>query len=357
MKYWLARNKVMIFLLMILVILFNGCNKTYSIKSNSSVDAANKNSAADGSGTSSDLSKEMDEFYQAWNQEQIKLSDNAFVNYYYLIRDKSDTLLIYLEGSGDQSVMGVKEGGIWIRGGNPYSFAKKRFPDYDFLTMDNVNVTMGGDHFMDPAVTNEYTFDNRVKSAVTVIDTFLNNSKKNYKDVIIFGISQGGQILPRVYLSLQRKNDITKLIALGSGGLSQYEDFMILKDSDLPMEPGFKEGYAAIEEAYPDIQKHPDSVERQYFGYSYKMWHGFLNYKPLDDYMNIDIPILLLHGAKDFNSSVESARAVETEFKAAGKINLKYIEYPDMGHGPESKEQSEQLFGDINNWLEENNTN
>jgi pimeloyl-ACP methyl ester carboxylesterase len=366
------KSQLIILLLIVLLVALAGCKKTDTTEQsnrtasldggNTATDKAPENSGSEApqntadqnneAATSPDKSKEMDEFYQAWNQEQMKLDDNNFVNYYSLIREGSDTLLIYLEGSGCQSVMGVKGGGKWIRGGNPYSFAKKHFPDYDFLTLDNVNVKMGGDHFDNSTVINNYTFDNRVNSSVSVIDTFLSNSKKKYIKIILFGISQGGHILPRVYSHLKNKDTITRLIALGSGGLSQYEEFMILKDSELPMEPGYKEEYAAIEEAYPDILQNPDSVERQYFGYPYKMWYGFLKYHPMEDYININIPILLLHGAEDTNSPVETARVVVSEFQKAGKTNLKYIEYATMGHGPESKEQSDQLFNDIKSWLQ-----
>lgn len=371
MKNKRFKNIRIILLLIVLLVTLVGCINTDTIESNYTTSPDNSNTATDhaqetssseapqstadqsnGAEASPDKNKEMDEFYQAWNQEQIKLGDNNFVNYYSLVREDSDTLMIYLEGSGCQSVMGVKEGGKWIRGGNPYSFAKKHFPNYDFLTLDNVNITMGGDHFNDPAVINNYTFDNRVSSSVSVIDTFLDNSNKDYKEIIIFGISQGGHILPRVYSQLKNKDAVTRLIALGSGGLSQYEEFMILKDSKLPMEPGFKEGYAAIEEVYPDIIQNPDSVEMQYFGFPYKMWYGFLKYNPMEDYRTINIPFLLLHGAEDTSSPVETARAVESEFQTAGKANLKYIEYPTMGHGPESKEQSDQLFNDIKSWLQ-----
>lgn len=366
------KNKLMILLLIVLFVMLTGCKKTDAVElsnnmasvesSDSATDKPSENSSSEsaqntadqnsGASMSPEKSKEIDEFYQAWNQEQIKLDEDNFVNYYSLIRDGSDTLLVYLEGSSCQSVLGLKDGDNWIMGGNPYSFAKNHFPDYDFLTLDNVNVKMGGDHYDDPAVINNYTFDNRVNSSVAVIDTFLSNSNKEYKDIIIFGISQGGHILPRVYSQLKHKNAVTRLIAMGSGGLTQYEEFMILKDSTLPMEPGFKEGYAAIEEAYPDILQNPDSVERQYFGYPYKMWYGFLKYNPMEDYLNINIPILLLHGAEDTNSPVETARAVESEFQKAGKSNLKYIEYATMSHGPESKEQSDQLFNDIRSWLQ-----
>lgn len=303
------------------------------------------------SGISPEESKEVDEFYQLWNQEQINLNDSDFLNYYSLIRENADTLMIYLDGSGYDSVMGVKDGDNWIRFGMPCSLATY-FSNYDFLTMEKINVKMGGDHFTDPAVINNYTFDNRVSSAVSVIDSFLSNTDKDYKEIILFGISQGGRILPRVYSQLSNKDEITRLITLGSGGLSQYEDFMILKDSNLPMESGYKKGYAQIEEVYPDILENPDSVEKKYFGHAYKMWYGFLSYNPMGDFVNINIPVLVLHGSKDTNDPVESARALESEFQKKGKTNLTYMEYADMRHCPESKEQVDQLLSDMESWLQ-----
>lgn len=303
---------------------------------------------------SPELSKKIEEYYKNWDQGQIKLTDNNFVNYYSLTREKTDgkkanSLLIYLDGTGYQSVMGVKSGNDWLQPGNPYGFAKNRFSDFDFLAIDKVNVKMGGDHNSDPAVINNYSFDSRVKSSVSAIDNFLKD--KNYKEIFLLGISEGGQILPRVYTQLQHKDKITKLVVLFSGGLSQYEQFKILGKSNLPMQPGYKEMYSQVEDAYKDIIKNPESTEKQYGGHSYKRMYGFLMYNPMDDYININIPILMVHGAEDTNSPVESARAVEAEFKKLGKNNLKYIEYSDMAHGPENIEQGNQVFESVNNWL------
>lgn len=304
-----------------------------------------------------DMSKKVDDFYSDWNQGQIILDKNNFVNYYSLIRNNSDTLMIYLDGSGYQSVMGVKEGDEWVMIGNPYGLAKNHFPRYDFLAFEKVNVKMGEDPFSETEIINNYTLESRVNSAVVVINNFLENSNKEYKNIIIFGISQGGQIMPKIYNMLKHKDDITALIALGAGGLSQYEEFKVLQDSDLDMPPGYKEGYLQIEEAYRDIQNNPESVEKEYFGFNYNTWYGFMNYHPIEDYKKISIPILLLHGSLDSNSPVESSRSVKEVFDKLEKTNLTFIEYQDMSHGPESKEQSDRLFQDISNWLQSILTN
>ncbi len=77
-----------------------------------------------------------------------------------------------------------------------------------------------------------------------------------------------------------------------------------------------------------------------------------MNYNPMDDFININIPVLVLHGSKDTNDPVESARALEFEFQNTGKTNLTYMEYADMRHCPESKEQVDQLLSDIGSWLQ-----
>jgi len=360
-RYGHIMRKIAYVLLFIIVISLSGCNSPDTQQQIDPTNSGNpqntsvspspqcNTSQQSSQALSAEISEKIEAFYKEWTQKQLKLNENDSVNYYALTREGSQTLLIYLDGSGYQSVMGVKSGNDWISAGNAYSLAKKQFPEYDFLTMDKVNITMSSDHSTDSSVISNYTFENRVNGSVAAIDDYLRD--RNYEEVIIFGISEGGYILPSVYSKLEQKDKITKLIVLGEGGLSQYEEFKLLKDSDLSMQPGYKEAYTQIEDAYTDICSNPDSIEKQYLGYPYKRWYGFFKYNPMDDYINIDIPILLLHGALDTNSPVEASRAVDEEFEASGKANLKYIEYADMGHNAESKEQNDRIFYDITNWL------
>jgi hypothetical protein len=44
-----------------------------------------------------------------------------------------------------------------------------------------------------------------------------------------------------------------------------------------------------------DIDLYPNSIG-EIFGMTYRWYNSILNYKPLDDYKKIDIPVLFMHG-------------------------------------------------------------
>lgn len=298
-------------------------------------------------------SKYIDEYYQTWEQKRIIIKENEFVNYYILSREKTtgkkaNTLLIYLDGSGYQSVMGVKRDGLWVQRGPAFVFAQS-YTEFDILVPEKVNILMGGDHRHDPTVLKCYSLNDRVNSVITVLDSFLKDH--DYQEIFIYGVSEGGFILPKVYTGMNEKTKITKLIIWGAGGLSQYEEFKYLKSANLLMPKSYRLGYEKIDEAFREIEKDPDSVNKKYFGHTFKRWYGFLTYQPIHDLIKINIPILLIHGAKDFNSTVETSRIVDRRFKELGKTNLLYLEYPEMGHGPSTREQSIEIFEEIMKWL------
>jgi pimeloyl-ACP methyl ester carboxylesterase len=299
-------------------------------------------------------SREIAAHYQEWQFSSLEFDEGQVVNYGLLQRSQSTegaTLLVFLDGSGYRSAFGLKEKERWVYPGTPYSFAKRVFPNYDFLVPEKINITIGGDHSNDPRVLDIYTLQNRVQATARVIDVIL--SHHNYAQVYMLGISEGGYILPAVYHASSYKTAMTKLVVWGAGGLSQEEEFRLLAESDLPMPQGLKRMYVQVDEVCDAIYANPTSTTLSYFGHSYQRWASFFAYTPLDDLVLIDIPILLLHGAKDINSPVETARVAAVEFEKRKKSNLTYYEYADMGHGPSTPEQRDTFIGNLQEWLDD----
>lgn len=145
--------------------------------------------------------------------------------------------------------------------------------------------------------------------------------------VILVGGSEGGDIAAALARKCPR---ITHLILIGSGGgISQKEEFEIL----VAQNPGFL-GCANVQQLdsiFHIIRNAPDSLAI-WAGHPYKRWNSYLENPPLPDLMQLDIPVLLLHGDADPSVPVASARAVRDAFKKAGKNNLTYIEYADVDH-------------------------
>lgn len=276
-----------------------------------------------------------DEPYPNLAVHTLNFKDN-FVNYYILHNQKNpeakgESLIIYLTGSGMDCALGIKQDGQWQDDGLFIKAVNKHFSSqWDILVPEKINITVGNDHSTDAKVINHYSLEERVSSAVFVIDSFLREN--DYKNVYLVGVSEGASILPKVYNGLVYKDKIAKLVSLGGGGLSQYEEFKILQASKLSMPEGYRMGLAKVDAVMTEIKQKRYVDDNWYLGNSYKRWAGFLPYRPLDDYIQIEIPILLVHGEKDISAPVESSQIVVNEFKRLGKTNLTYFEYKNGDH-------------------------
>lgn len=266
---------------------------------------------------------------------KINLNDN-FINYYVLHKQNhqdtsSKGLIIYLTGSGMDCALGLQQEGVWqdeelfIKSLNKYLS-----PSFDILVPEKMNIELGKDQSNDPKVFEHYTLEERVSAAVLVIDTFLESHE--YDHVYLMGASEGAQILPSVYNNLKAKNKIAKLVVLGSGGLSQYDEFKVLQKSPLPMPEPYRELLMEADNVMEAIRSKQVVQDKWYAGYPYKRWAGFFPYCPLDDFVKIDIPIFLIQGTKDTSAPIESSRIFAAEFKRLGKNNLTYIEYKNGDH-------------------------
>lgn len=274
---------------------------------------------------------------------------NDFINYYVFKEGnvKKEDLIIFVGGSGYGSVLGLKENGIWKETTLAYELQNLLLSIFDILVPEKKNVKMGKNHREEKKIVENYTLEQRVSTAALVIDKYLQQNE--YEHIILVGFSEGGYILPKLYLNLKNKKEISGLVPLACGGLSQYESFKILKDKNYPYSEGFRKDLNRIEEVEKDIKKHPDSINRKYLGLPYKRWSSFMFYRPLDDLVKIDIPILMIHGTEDMMSPVESSRRVKTEFEKLRKENLSYIEYKDKDHGFNGEFRI--IIEDIKNWF------
>ncbi len=294
-----------------------------------------------------DWNKQLTDYYNQWEFDNLEILDGQCVSY-GLLKKQSDTLIVYLDGSRLCSVFGQNENGAWIQPGNAY-LGDSLFHEYDFLTMDKINVKMGQDHTDDPAVMRYDTFENRVQSVTQIINAVLNENE--YQRVFMYGVSEGALILPQVYSLIDSDTAISGIIVQGVGAYSQLKGFKVLGNGDLTMPPGWKEAYQQADKEIEKIKAAPESINDTYMGLPYLRWATYGTYSPADDFINIDVPILLLHGTLDVNSPVEGARTLADLFSSRKKDNLTYIEYEDMGHGPETAEQAQALYTDIITWI------
>lgn len=197
-----------------------------------------------------------------------------------------------------------------------------------------------------------YTKEIRVLDHLAVINYYLQDVDPSVP-VILIGGSEGGDIASSI---AAREPKITHLILMSSGGgISQETEIreLIKKDKEYLGLKNEKE----FEEILTDIFSGIDD-SKVWAGLPYRRWKTFLRDSSLKYLQGLNIPILLIHGDKDKNVPVSSARTIDSFFRKCNKRNLKYIEYKDVDHSFIDIKRNINIYPiieiDIINWLFEN---
>lgn len=149
------------------------------------------------------------------------------------------------------------------------------------------------------------------------ISRTLDEAPQRWKKVVLVGGSEGGALAARVARS---RADITHLIVVGDGGWSMRENLSSLM------------GAEAVEAAWKDIARHPDSTQKTWLGHPYRYWFDTFDHAPLGDYLALDIPVLIGFGERDRSVPAASAHDVLRVAHAAGKKNIGLVVYPGADH-------------------------
>jgi pimeloyl-ACP methyl ester carboxylesterase len=260
-----------------------------------------------------------------YNNMNILTYENSSA--YEFKNEKSNKLIINIEGSGWQSVLGYGDNKRWKKTGWWYYIVEEFNDKFTILVPEKLNFEMSGGYYgFDINSRKNYTFDGLVDCYSEIINNYL--SQNSYSTVIIVGSSEGGIILPKIYNNLNYKDNILGLVSISAGGLSRYEALKILSDTSLNISNGWKRALSNIDYYIKDIEKYPDS-EGDFAGYSYRYWNSFLDYRPFDDFNNINIPVLFIHGERDINVPVESTKYIQENL-----LNkpFEYLYFQDADH-------------------------
>lgn len=284
------------------------------------------------------------------NYENLQTFKNEFANFYFLENLDSHDLVINIEGSGYESVLGLKnDDGSWKYKKSASQIINMTKKDFNVLLPEKLFYEIGKNYNDDEESLKQADVNSLTNSYSESIDTFLDN--KVFNNIILIGSSDGAALLPKIYSQLRNKNKITKIISIsGGGGYTQLDEFRILSKSDLNMPENYRALLLKVDEVYDHIKKNPESIENFYLGHPYKRWSSFFNYLPLDYIEQIDIPILFLHGEKDWSCPVESTKYIE-EKNISDKFE--FIYYKNMEHGPRTIFEMIQIRNDIMRWIKQ----
>jgi pimeloyl-ACP methyl ester carboxylesterase len=188
--------------------------------------------------------------------------------------------------------------------------------EYDLLILEKPNIEPFEDGEQKKELLRLYSVDQLSQIYAFGIDTYLSNA--GYSNIILFGHSEGGVLVPPVYNRMKAKERIDSLVIASAGGMSQEKQMLLLSSRNVENPSETQEILSKFSEIYND----PDSIIKFWWGHPYKRWASFLRYKSAEDIERIDIPILLYHGRKDKASPVEASRMVFDEYNKTRNVSL-----------------------------------
>lgn len=285
---------------------------------------------------------------QLFSLEKLTFSraDQSFIETYITIPrdDQNYPLILLVQGSDRETVIG-----------NHNSLAERFIPNgIALLSVEKRGINAEGKDSQQ-FIEHDF-FEYRLQDFSTVLAGLEQGILTKWNgELIILGGSEGGKIAPR--LALKFPKHVVGIILVGSGGgipFSEELKFQIelsssnmnsfykfcfkIRDMILPRK---------IDDKYRKILEQPNSLE-MWYEKTYRWWSSYLQYDPLPEMLQINIPIYMIHGAFDPKIPVESADAVKVAFDEASKHNLTYVRCADLEHSLKGRDD---LYLSMIEWI------
>jgi pimeloyl-ACP methyl ester carboxylesterase len=270
----------------------------------------------------------------------------------------SDTLIIVIEGSGWMSVLGRRWMGIWLRTGMTAHVIQPLGRDHAFIVPEKWKRNPRSRSWINSGVYFEnydlrllYTIENLIEMYAAGINTFLANN--HFESIFLVGGSEGAIILPALYQQIYQREKIRGMVSFAGGGLSMYESVAILS-TDRRTPRRVREMYVyVIENHRKDAEARLNSTGLDKYGNVLRWMTSTLKFHPFPYWKNINIPVLFLHGERDFNVAVESTRYIQENLP---EKPFEFIFYRNLRHSPNPllphyTFQFHRIRNDIANWI------
>lgn len=190
----------------------------------------------------------------------------------------------------------------------------------------------------------------RVGDTLAFIGTEPHLKSLGTRKLAILGFSEGGMIAPIV---ATRSDRIGWLATAGSGGLPQSEEFLIFHARGVaPYATLFTR--EQLLQTFAAIKAEPDSVDKEFFGHSYRYWSSHLFHDPRSAYAQLDIPVVAAMGENDDSVPIESGHSLRDYFATRPGKPFTFVEYPHAGHALQApgKNHLAHFIAELAQWFE-----
>ncbi|MDM5073741.1 alpha/beta hydrolase family protein [Aeromonas bestiarum] len=274
--------------------------------------------------------------------------DGSHISYYLAQHsDKSDTLLLILQGSDCNSVLKID---------SIFSDYKYVWPEADVLLVEKYGFDKGLTYSTDPARKDcpaQYLEKDNPAQRVADIKVVLDTVRKDgqYKTFILLGGSEGAVIANLVTADVDY---IDTTISFNGGGR------WFIDDVSHSIAAKHKNPEAARKEI-DDFKGFAEHVlngkpfELEVSGHGYHWWQQMLSIDQLDTLQNVKSPLLIVQGGRDTSVSPHKTDEMMQRLKELGKSNIEYRRYEALDHGfknSNGKSLRKEVVSDMNIWLQ-----
>lgn len=280
-------------------------------------------------------------------------------------------LLVLLDGSGHlplYALLKKTDGSSQIIGTVPFRYNSLSRQYHVVLIskpgtpfMDSLNVDSHRAFTQQYIASEEYnqklSLEWRAHSASSVINFLLDTLDIDTSNVTAIGYSEGGQVVPKLALL---NNKVTKIVNIVGGGLNQFYDFITAERLKAARgtisQDSAQANIDSLLQKFKDIYQYPHATHKFWLGHTYQRWASFCKDTPLENMLQLDIPILIVTGGEDTNSPITGLDYVPLEFIRKGKKNLTYKVYPNCDHWfnnqVSSSSQLQEMMAYVFHWVD-----
>jgi hypothetical protein len=145
---------------------------------------------------------------------------------YVFKNTSSNKLIISIDGSGWDSILGIKNERRWTITHNGAQLFQVLGDKYTFFIPEKFKRQPGMIYYNDMEDRANYTANNLLECYTESINGYL--SEYTYSSIVLIGTSEGAALLPLIYERMNNKDMVKALVSISFGGLTQYESFAIL---------------------------------------------------------------------------------------------------------------------------------
>jgi pimeloyl-ACP methyl ester carboxylesterase len=269
----------------------------------------------------------------------------------YLIPDKGDTIhfyiynpdsstkskvFLYLQGSGDLPMVNGDDVEECCYNNYPKKLMKVFPNDYAFVYIQKIGLPYYTRSLNNYEPSNTFTKRNNVLDRAYVADKVVNYIlKKIYpsvKIVAVLGHSEGSDVAAK--LAVINKEVSHLCFASGNATPEFYNSILLIRRQMLKGELSAIEAQNKLDTLYlglDKVYKSPNATDKYFNGDTYK-WNYAINQPPIDNLLQLKIPIYLTIGSHDDKVPVEASDFIMAEFIRHQKTNLTYKVYLNSNH-------------------------